>query len=160
MDIVTGITGLAAAGSALFNLLKDLKGIESNPTFDSMTEQVVGLNSRIIDVQSAALELQGQNADLSKQVADLETQLAKMKDWDAEKQRYELRAIGDTAFVYALKPDVETTEPPHWLCCGCYEANHKSFLVVGTLRAERGYIPWKCSQCNFYVMVSWNDKPT
>ena len=160
MDEITAtITGIATAGKAIAGLLTELKETEPNPTFDPMTEHVTRLNSLIIEVQSAALALQSQNADLAKSLADLETQLAKMKDWNAEKENYELKAIDGIAFVYALKPDVKSAETPHWICCACYEAGRKSILAPHTIRAERGYIPWKCSHCDFQVMIDRSKHP-
>ncbi len=157
MDVAT-ITALATAGSALANLIKDLKMTESNPTLDQMTEQVIGLQSLIMSVQSEAFVLQGQNADLAKQVTDLETQLTEMKDWTAEKDKYEMKAIGGTGFVYALKPDTNSTEPPHWLCCACYEANRKS-LVVFEGNEPRAYDAWKCSRCDARIRVRRGETP-
>ena len=160
MDIVTGITALATAGSALLNLLKDLKGTEPNPAFDPMTEKVIELNSRIMDVQSAALALQGQNANLAKQVTDLETQLAKTKDWEAEKKKYAFIPVGSTAFVYCLKDEYVGPMVRHWICCSCYEANRKSILVLeqSNLHLDQ-HDTWICHGCNSRIRVDTGLNP-
>jgi hypothetical protein len=51
-----------------------------------------------------------------------------LKDWEAEKQRYELHEVGDGAFVYSLKESVKGSQPDPWLCANCYHQGRKSIL--------------------------------
>ena len=149
MDVAT-ITGLATGVSTLVNLIKDLRGTEPNPTFDQMTEQVIGLQSLILSVQSEAFALQTENAELR-------AQLAKIRDWTAEKDKYEMKAIQGRAYVYALKPDMEGKEPPHWLCSACFEANRKSLYSFETY--FRRDAVWKCSHCESRLSIRRDATP-
>ena len=153
MDVGT-ITALAAAGSAIANLVRDLGGSGPDTTVDQMTDQVIGLQSLIMKVQSEAFALQYENSELR-------TQLAEIKDWTAEKEKYELTAIGSTAFVYSLKPDEKGIEP-HWICCSCYEANRKSLLVFESVYPTNpnfGYDCWVCLGCKSRIQVPEGAKP-
>ena len=54
--------------------------------------------------------------------------MAEMEEWDAEKQRYELKEIVSGQFAYTLKEEAHGGEPAHMLCAHCYNQNQKSVL--------------------------------
>jgi hypothetical protein len=65
---------------------------------------------------------------------------------DAEKQRYELKAIGFGAVAYMLKPEARGAEPPHWLCPNCYAQSKKGFFQPTGKQEGRSWL-YKCQNC-------------
>lgn len=91
---------------------------------------VIDLQRAILEAQSSAFEAQQAQAEQVGHIRALEEEMARLKAWGAEKENYELKAIGNGAFAYMLKPAMRGTEPPHWLCQHCYENGKKSVLQI------------------------------
>jgi Zn finger protein HypA/HybF involved in hydrogenase expression len=85
-------------------------------------------NGAVIELQEKILAAQAAQATLLERVGELETEVARLKAWDAEKQRYELKALPSGSFARALKADAQGSEPPHYICAACYERGKKSIL--------------------------------
>ena len=89
----------------------------------------------------------------------------KRKHWAAEQERYTLHAVDSGAFAYALKPGVEATEPPHWLCPQCFHQQRKSILQFDSQPPIRpgqrrgDYRRWVCSACEHALMVEHTKNP-
>jgi hypothetical protein len=66
--------------------------------------KVIELQGVILSAQGSALASQSAQFALLEQVRALEAEMAKMKAWDSEKSRYELRKFANGAFAYLLKP--------------------------------------------------------
>lgn len=111
------IAGLGAFKTML-DIAKGLKDIN-----DAATR-----NAAVIELQEKILAAQAQQATLIERLGELERELAELKNWDAEKQGYELKDIGSGALAYALKETVLGAGSPHYICTNCYAQNHKSIL--------------------------------
>jgi hypothetical protein len=97
---------------------------------------------------------------LLEQVRVLKEQMTKMKEWSAEKQKFELKAIDSKCFAYMLKPEARGTEPPHWLCTACYEQGRKSILQYHGRTPEGRYALFRCTACKGTITTAWSSKPT
>ena len=125
------------AFKTMFDMAKALKDI------DDATRR----NAAVIDLQGQILAAQMQQAALIEQVGTLEAKVRSFETWDAEKERYELKNIGDGAMAYMLKPDARGTEPPHWLCPNCYGQRKQGFFQP--LGEKPGRIRvFKCGGCS------------
>jgi hypothetical protein len=111
------IAGLSAIKTA-FDLAKGLKDISD----------AANRNAAVIELQEKILTAQQAQAALVERISELEKQVANFEAWDTEKEKYELKPVGDHGIVYMLKPSARGTEPPHWLCPNCYEQRKKSYL--------------------------------
>lgn len=149
------ITAIAAALSSL-KAAKDISqamlGLRDAAAFQ---EKRLELQSKILDAQDAAFAAQQERVALLARVSDLENELADAKAWEAEKQRYELKSVQTGAFAYALKPEAQVTEPPHWLCATCYQKGHKSILQRGAAPHQRAW-PWSCPSCKSVIYASFS----
>ena len=113
-----------------------------------------------MSAQASALAAQEDQFALLNQVRELEGQIAEMEDWEAERQRYELKAVHSGAFAYVVKPEVQGTEPPHWLCAACFHNRKKSILQkAGRAPNDAHSRVWKCPNCKSEVMVLWRFGP-
>jgi hypothetical protein len=92
-------------------------------------------------------------------VRNLEAEIARLKAWDSEKGKYELKDVGHGAFAYVRKEDADPREPPHWLCTKCYRDGKGSIL----LRTETKYgynILWSCPECSSMISVNHRLTPS
>jgi hypothetical protein len=139
-ELSAGITSLRFA----FDIAKGLKDIADATERNA---KIMELQGAIMDAQAGAIEAQQAHATDVRHIADLEAEITHLKTWDGEKERYELKAIGSGAFVYALKPDVAAGEPSHWLCPNCYQKREKRILQADAppMYADDRY--WKCPAC-------------
>jgi rubrerythrin len=93
-------------------------------------------------------------------IRKLEREVADFKAWESERQRYDLKDLGDGAFAQMLKPGMRGTEPPHWVCTNCYEHGHKATLQNVMVKG-RGQV-WRCPSCKNTIdpvqpLPSWFD---
>ena len=146
------VTSLHAAGE----IVKMMVGIRDGAMIQS---KVIELNGVIISAQSAALAANQSQFALLERVRELEKEIADMKEWDAEKQKYELKAVSSGAFAYTLKEDAGTAGPSHWLCANCYDQHRKSFLQYkGKMQNGRERI-FYCPACKAQILTYWNGGP-
>lgn len=96
-EVFGGISALKAA----FDMTKTLADMSDAAKRDRLS---INLQKEIFSAQSA-------QAELIEEVSALKAQLASFETWDAEQQRYELKAIAPTAVAYVLKAEAE--EPNH-----------------------------------------------
>lgn len=136
--------------------------------FKSMMDTVKGLkdindaavrNTVAIELQEKILAAQEAQSALVQQVRDLEKEVVSLKEWDAEKQKYELTEVSSGAFAYMLKPEACGSEPPHWLCTTCYE-NHKKSFMQGMGRTKKNDEKiFYCPRCKAEVRTHWRISP-
>jgi hypothetical protein len=125
MSGITLITGTLASLKSAFDISKAMIGIRDAVVIN---EKVVELQRVILAAQSDAMAAQSDQFALLERVRSLEQQIAEMKDWDTEKQRYDLKQVDIGAFAYSLKSDAGGSEPPHWICTTCYKNDKNSIL--------------------------------
>ena len=124
-DVAAALTSIKTASDLITLIYK-------SKVDRAITEKAQELNSQIILLQNVVFDLQTQNQSLLKETDDLKRQLAQMEQWQTEAARYELKELDAGVFVYALKPDLNTGEPVHWLCPNCYQQHQKSILQLRT----------------------------
>ena len=107
-EVFAGIGALKTA----FDLAKGLKDI------DDATRR----NAAVIELQEKILSAQQSQSALIETVSDLEKEVTALKTWEADKARYELKALAPSVVAYALKDSMSNGEPPHDLCANCYAA--------------------------------------
>lgn len=109
--------GLSAIKTA-FDMAKGLKDIH-----DATLR-----NAAVIELQEKILAAQEAQSTLVDRARDLEQEVARLKDWEAEKERYQLRELPPGVFVYELKDSMANREPRHSTCQACYQRGKKSIL--------------------------------
>jgi hypothetical protein len=128
MDIGS-IAGVATSLKTAGEIAKAMVGLRDAAAFQS---KLIELQGVILSAQGSALTAQQDQMTMLERVRDLETEVARLKAWDAEKQRYELKDAGQGTLAYALKEAAKGAGPNHHICAGCYENGRKSFLQPET----------------------------
>ena len=82
----------------------------------------------ILDSLDKAIEARQAYTEQLDAIRALEAEVAWLESIEYEKQRYELKSIGQGTLAFVLKPDTRGTETPHWLCPNCFAKGKKSFL--------------------------------
>jgi hypothetical protein len=84
--------------------------------------------AKLIDAQSTVLASQQEQLTLTKRIGELEKEIAELKNWDRERERYQLTTITRGILAYRVKPGMEGDEPSHDLCTNCFDQGKKSIL--------------------------------
>lgn len=113
----------------------------------------IEFQSKILDAQSRAFAAQEERTSLVEQVREIEKEVARLKDWSSEKQRYELKELGNGTLAYAVKEAMRGSEPPHWICANCYEDGKKSLLQPETRFPGRTTV-YVCHGCSAELIAS------
>jgi hypothetical protein len=152
-EISAALTSLRAA----FDLTKAMVGLRDAEVFRSKSIELQGVVLEALEKSIEAREAYATQAD---RIRALEAEVARLKNWDAEKQNYELKHIGSGSMAYMLKPDKRGTEPPHWLCPTCFAKGEKSFLNAMGKSAGRGWL-YHCTGCDAHRAAhhspAWQD---
>lgn len=147
---IAAIAGLTSSLKAVSDIAKAMIGLRDAEAFRSRAIELQGV---IAEALGQVIEAREAHSTQIERIRALETEVAGFKAWDAEKQRYELKAVGPGVTAYMLKPETRGTEPPHWLCPNCYAKSQKSFLQAtgGRIGAASLY---KCQGCESTVSVT------
>lgn len=137
-EVFAGISGLKL-------IMDTLKG------FKDINDATVR-NSVAMDLQEKILAAYQTQLAMTQQVSDLEKEVAQFKNWDAEKQRYELKNIGQECMAYALKAGAQPPEPEHYLCANCYAQAKKRFLQKEHRDVGRAEV-YVCNDCGSELYV-------
>lgn len=142
---------MIAEGAAAFGSLKvaiDIaKGVQSLQTSTAVNQAISDILNALVDARSDALDAVETKAALLKRIDGLEAELARLKAWDGEKQRYEMKRYHPGVVAYALKPGMEGEEKSHRLCAACYQKTEKGFLQATAALDGRDRI-YQCSCCH------------
>lgn len=156
---------LAAGFGSLNAAMELLKTLNSANTQAKLNEVKLSLQQSILEGQSALSAARENQLAASDRIRQLEQQIMQFEHWEAEAERYELKAIYNGAFAYMHKEGMDNGEPPHWLCATCFENRKKSILQTrGQMYSkEQGrsqYANWACNTCRGEVLVAYTRKPS
>src|SRR5277367_1923653 len=114
LAIAQGLNALKATT----DIIKAMVGLRDAA---QILEKTVELNQKILTAQGGLADAQAEQTALIQTRREREEEIARLKTWETEKHRYELKdvAIGSGSFAYMIKPDSQRGEPLHCLCAYC-----------------------------------------
>jgi len=114
-------------------------------------------NAAVIDLSQKIIDAQQEQMALMEQMRTLEGEMARLRTWDTEKQRYELKSLGEGVFGYGVKADAQGNDPPHSICPDCYHGGAKSILQQVTRHPGICYV-LLCQKCGWeaYTVEGWH----
>lgn len=136
MEIGLGIKALKSA----FDIAKEIKDLNDTT---AIRGKIIEMQSLIMEAQSSAIGAREDHAAQLDRIRSLEEEVSRLKAWDGERNRYELKDIGGAMFVYMLKRSERGNEPPHWLCPNCFEDGKKSLFQ----RKSASLVTTDCPRC-------------
>jgi hypothetical protein len=134
-----------------------VKALNAANTQAAINEIKLDLQERIFEAREALTAARETQTASLERIRDLEQQIVQLKEWEADKQRYELKQVAPGAFVYALKESMKGAEPEHWLCANCYQQRRKSILqkIAGSQTQTLLSIPtqYECAACKAKIAL-------
>ena len=73
--------------------------------------KAIEMNTVILTAQRHALAGQAREMELTNRISKFEEEVMQLKNWNVEKEDYELKSIEGTSFAYMIKESVQTSEP-------------------------------------------------
>jgi hypothetical protein len=144
-EISAGYGGLKAA-------VDIVKGLNAAHTAAQLQEIQITLQRHILDGQRSLSEAGEREATVAKAIKSLEQEIVRLKDWEADKQRYQLADTGQGSLAYRPKEGMENGEPQHWICPNCYQTGQKSILKHEHLAVGRTQT-LVCHPCGFDIVT-------
>lgn len=142
-----------SAGFSSLNAAKQIiQGLNALNTEIAVNDAKIKLQSLILEAQQGLFAAQQAEAANAEKVALLEKEIMRLKDWSAEKERYELKKYNPGSFAYTPKRGMENGQPSHRLCSHCYEQGKKSILQ-GTADVSHRYRLHECPSCHFKIPI-------
>jgi DNA repair exonuclease SbcCD ATPase subunit len=150
VDLLALAQGFQAIRSAS-EITQTLIGLRDSA---KLLEKTVELNREIAAAQTALFGAQSEQASLVKTIDELEKEITRLKSWETEKKRYELKRYDPGVFFYVLKVAEAAGEPIHHLCTKCYQEDKKSIIhrTGNTMAREATHFCPKC-RTEFYVWL-------
>jgi rubredoxin len=146
MVVAETVAGLGAF-KAMLDLAKSLRKIDDavkrNEAVAELWEQILTAQQRY----SAAIE----------EAKELKAEVGRLKNWEADKNRYQLTDIGNGVVALALKPAMSNGEPLHYICPDCAASGKKSYLqplIRGPYHDQ-----YKCNGCGFEIGIDKGTPP-
>jgi hypothetical protein len=144
-ELASGFNSLKAAK----DIIQALNGIQ---TAVQINDVKIALQGHILDAQQALFAAQQEQALSGATIAALQSEIAAMKNWEAEKARYQLEDTGQGSVAYHRRADAQPSEPDHWICPNCYGVGKKSMLKHETLPVGRAET-LVCHACGFDLVT-------
>lgn len=154
MADMAAIAGLMSSLNAALNIGKAAMDLRDGAAVQS---KIIDLNRQIFSALDSAIATKSEHLTMLDRIRELEQEIAKLRTWDGEKQRYELKDVYLGATAYALKPSDQSGEPPHWLCTACYSKAQKSILQPAKPSRSGRY--WTCPACTNTIDVGSTVSP-
>ncbi len=99
-------------------------------TFSDASGKISELNTALMVAQINAIQSQSAQFTMILEIRELKEEIASIKAWEAEKSRYQLKALWNGFLAYAVKEIMNNGEPAHYICTKCYEDKRRSFLEL------------------------------
>ena len=156
-EISAGLGSLKAAK----DLIQAMNGMQTGAAINDVK---LTLQGHMLDAQQGLFAAQEAQSTSTSRIRDLEQQIVALKDWSAEKQRYQLHDVGRGAMTYVPKLGMENGEPPHWLCVRCFGQGQKSFMQfkgqsVTKTGGNGDTSTYGCDACKASLVVSYRTNP-
>jgi hypothetical protein len=138
---------ISAALTGIRSALEIAKAMVNLRDAEAFRTKSIELQAVVLDTLEKAIAAREAQAVQHDRIRSLETEMAGLRNWDAEKQNYELKPCGIGVVAYMLKPGRRGSAPAHWLCPNCFANGRKSFLGSTGVSAGRAWI-YRCPTCN------------
>jgi len=115
------------------NAAKDIaSGLLHLRDFDKITSATMELKGHLVQTYDHIISEKERVLVLQSQISELKKECVRLKDWSAEKEKYECRQIAHGVFVQIDKTCQGNFEQAHKLCCNCFNKTIKATLQQST----------------------------
>jgi hypothetical protein len=144
---MTAIGVVATSLNTAINIAKAMVDVRDAAAFQG---KVFELQRAILEAQQSVFAANAERSALIEEIREAKAQIARLEAWEAEKQRYELKALAPGVFAYHVKEGMAGGEPVHDLCAACYQHGKKSILQRRDRAMEQMMI---CPECKTELKI-------
>lgn len=126
------MSAVAAAFEGLKGTAEVLEGAIKRRDQTKIDAALSEFMPKLLAAYASAFQFGVENSSLLQERDTLKKQVAELKDWAAEKSRYELAEAAPGVMVMRVKEAMRGSEPMHQICADCYQDGRKSFLQSET----------------------------
>jgi hypothetical protein len=119
---------MPAALSSLSTASNIISGLIKLRDFSKHAAELTELQSHIIQANGHIISEQQAHSALTAKIEELEKEVVRLKNWDAERQKYSRREIATGVFAYVENDFVGKLQNAHKFCCNCFDNYKKSTL--------------------------------
>jgi hypothetical protein len=127
------------------------KGVQALATSTEVRQATSEMLDALLTARERAFAQAETEAALLDKIRGLEGEVGRLKAWDREDERYELKRFHPGTYAYVLKPEMARGEPPQRLCQPCYDKRVKGVLYAGDV--ERGLRTYHCPSCLLKISI-------
>lgn len=142
------VASLLASAKAAYEIAKGINALKNEVDRNQAVSKIL---EGLIAVQSEALSLQERHLLLTTKMQDLEKECDRLKDWQIEKERYDLKEIAPGVFARIEKALVSNLQSAHKFCATCFEQNSKAPLQQEKIEVGRR-LSLTCHRCRAKVI--------
>ena len=152
----SAVAALITGSKNLFDLSKAALDVAGSVKAQS---KVIELQSQILSIQHSALAASETQTALLNRIKQLESEIGRLKEWDADKDKYRFEDVGAGAFVYSPKAEPTATEPNHWLCVKCFDGKQRAVLQNQGRSKSSDLSVFGCPTCKSTINVQLRRGP-
>lgn len=145
-DPISAIAGLSA-------LAKTVVDIASSNDAAQRNALLIEFQKALIQTQGITAAEQVKNASLASRNQELEQEIVRLKDWSAEREKYELREMARGLFARVDRGYVGELQSAHKFCATCFEQGIKSPLQQESVPEGRR-LSLSCFRCKSRVVFN------
>ena len=150
------IDTIGAAFHGIKGALDIAQGWQSLKTETAVNTALVTIQRSLLEALRALNDAEARHTADIAQITALEQEIVRLKDWSAEKEKYQLVTIDHTSFAYMPKIGMENGQPAHWLCTNCFEHGRRSLMQHKGTSGESLYC---CNACKAEFRVRHRISP-
>lgn len=144
MEVISLITST----KAVFDIAKGINALKNDVDRNQAVSKIL---EALITVQTDALSMQEKYSLLTAKIQELEKECDRLKDWQTEKERYELKEIAHGFFTRIEKGLVGNSQSAHKYCANCFDHNFKALLQQEKI-VEGRKLSLTCHRCKSKVL--------
>ena len=142
------VASLLASAKAAYDIAKGINALKNEVDRNQAVSKILEV---LIAVQTDALSMQEKHSLLTTKIQELEKECDRLKDWQAEKERYKLKEIAPGLFARIEKGLVGNLQSAHKFCATCFEQNSKALLQQEKIKVGRR-LSLTCHRCKSKVI--------
>lgn len=138
------ISAVAGGLKTAIDIIKNMK-----QTIDDVKtkEALSPLFDTIIDLQTHILSINAEYQSVLEERDLIRQEIVNLKNWDNEKEKYELFEPNRGTFVYIEKNSQKSGQSKYYLCANCFENNSKKSLLQTKSVVGMGRFSHFCPFC-------------
>ena len=146
--MIAELLGAAQSVQALSTLISAANGLSN---YNELVAAVSEVNTKLMQANAVALSSQEKQSSLAAKIKELEQEVMSLKNWESEKQKYELKEIARGVFARTDKNFVGTLQSAHKFCATCFEKHIKSPLQQESVTEGR-QLSLTCHTCKAKII--------